>query len=168
MMTEEIKKILCKLQERAAKDIDKLLEKPDINPTEWKSAGEAVDIIKDVEESIKSALTSIAMEEEFGEEIGQSERGYMDYPMRYIRPDGGNSLMGSSYAGARRRNAMGQYMSDGRSSMNGNSYGGSSYHGEMDGAVANLRNLMNNAKTEQERMMYQRFIEEAERDRYGR
>ena len=81
-----------------------------------------------------------------------SERGYM------YRSNG------DSYAGNRRRNPMnGQYMSDAR-----NSYGGSSYTGDMNGAVMTLRNLMNNAKTDSERMMYQRWLNEAEHDTYGR
>ncbi len=155
MMKEELKKTLCELEERANKDIRKLLEKPDISPTEWKTVGDVVDIIKDVECAIKDSVTTAAMEEEYGEEWGQSERGYM------YRPE-----MGESYGG-RRRNSMGQYMSGGP--RNTNSYmNGSSYHGEMNGAIANLRNLMNNANSEAERMMYQRFINEAEHDQYGR
>ena len=157
-MREFVKEVLCDLQERAAKDIKKLMEaKPDFTPTEWKSAGDAVDIIKDVECSIKDAVTTMAMESEYPEDTGMSERGYM-------YRNGGDS-----YAGNRRRNPMnGQYMSEGRNSYNGNSYGGSSYNGDMNGAVMTLRNLMNNAKTDSERMMYQRWLNEAEHDTYGR
>ena len=161
-MREFVKEVLCDLQERAAKDIKKLMEaKPDFTPTEWKSAGDAVDVIKDVECSIKDAITTMAMESEYPEDTGMSERGYYR--------NGGDS-----YAGNRRRNPMnGQYMSEGRNSYNGNSYngnsyGGSSYSGDMNGAVMNLRNLMNNAKTDSERMMYQRWLNEAEHDTYGR
>lgn len=56
----------------------------------------------------------------------------------------------------------------GGSSYMGSSYSGAAYADEMDSAISNLQNLMNNAKTDSERMMYQRFIEEAERERYGR
>ena len=152
-MREFVKDVLCDLQERAAKDIKKLMEaKPDFTPTEWKSAGDAVDVIKDVECAIKDAITTMAMQSEYPEETGMSERGYM------YRSNG------DSYAGNRRRNPMnGQYMSDAR-----NSYGGSSYTGDMNGAVMTLRNLMNNAKTDSERMMYQRWLNEAEHDTYGR
>lgn len=141
-MREDIKKTLYELQERAAKDIQKLLEKGEITPTEWKSAGDAVDIIKDVECSIKDAITTSAMENEYGEdEYGTSEHGYSwKYP--YV-----NRPNGESFAMGRRR---------------------SSYGGEMNNAIMNLRNLMNNASSENERMMYQRFIDEAEKDRYGR
>lgn len=151
-MREEIKKVLCDLEERAMNDIKKLLEaKPDFSTTEWKAAGEAVDIIKDVECAIKDATTTIAMNDEYGEtweDHGMSKRGRMIdyYPMGDV-----------SYAGRR--------MSYPRS---GRHMGGSSYAGEMDDAISNLRGLMNTAKTDSERMMYQRFIDEAESERYGR
>lgn len=155
-MREDIKKILCDLQEKAAMDIKKLMDaKPDFTPTEWKSVGDAVDIIKDVEEAIKDAITTMAMENEYMEEGGMSERGYRRDP--YYSYNNGDS-----YAG-RRRNSMGQYMNEGGTSRNMSSYGG-----DMNGAVMNLRNLMNNATSESERMMYQRFIDEAEHNRYGR
>lgn len=159
-MKEDMKKTLCELQERAIKDIKKLLEKPDISPTEWKAAGDAVDIIKDVEKSIKDALTSAAMEEEYGDpfDMGESERG-MNYGRNYR---GGYYPMNDSFAG--RRPGM-------RTNMAGNnhyprsSYGGTNYSEGPDNTITNLRNLMNNASSESERMMYQRFIDEAERMR---
>lgn len=145
-MREDIKKTLCDLQERAAKDIQKLLDaKSDFSPTEWKAASDAMDIIKDVEKSIKDALTSAAMEEEYGsawdEEDSYRNMNYGRYPMQnYYAKDGMN------YG---RRPAK-------------NSYRGSSYSNGNSTTVANLRNLMNNATSESERMMYQRFIDEAE------
>lgn len=152
-MRDFIKETLCELQERAAKDIKNLLDtKTDFTPTEWKSVGEAVDIIKDVEKSIKDAYTSMAMESEYGEEYGVSERG-SSYRGGYY------PAKGSSYAmnnGRRESYAMGSRRN------------GSSYAGEMDSAIANLRNMMNNAGSESERMMYQRFIEEAESEKYMR
>ena len=151
-MREDTKKVLCELEERATKELRKLLDaKPDFSPTEWESAGKVVDVIKDVQKSIKDSLTASAMEEEYGgwdewEDRGESKRGKMTsyYPMGDV-----------TYAGR-------------RSGMRGSSYMGSSYAGEMDNAIANLHNLKNNAKSESERMMYQRFIDEAERERYGR
>lgn len=160
-MREDIKKTLCELQERAAKDIQKLLDaKTDFSVSEWKAASDAMDIIKDVEKSIKDATTTMAMEDEYGNEwdMGESKRGRMldRYPMGDI-----------SYAG-RRTGSMRSARHMGGSSYMGSSYSGASYAGEMDSAISNLQNLMNNAKTDNERMMYQRFIEEAERERYGR
>ena len=38
----------------------------------------------------------------------------------------------------------------------------------MDSVIKNLHNLMENASSESERMMYQRFIDEAEKEHYGR
>ena len=148
-MKEDLKDTLCKLQERAAKDIEKLLAKPDITPTEWHAAYEVIDIIKDVEEAIKDSLTSAAMEEEYGDNY---RRGFM--PRHY-----------DSYSNdyGRRRNSMGQYMNGGP-----NSRGSSYYTGETNSAVMNLRRLMNNAHSDEERMMYQRFIDEAESDWHER
>lgn len=149
-MREDIKRTLCELQERAAKDIQKLLDaKTDFSPTEWKAASDAMDIIKDVEKSVKDALTSAAMEEEYGtgwEEEDSSYRGmnYGRYPM-------------ANYG---RRMSRGSYRES--SYNNGNAYKGSSYSNGSSSAVANLRNLMSNATSESERMMYQRFIDEAE------
>lgn len=149
-MREDIKKTLCALQDRAAKDIQKLLDaKPDFSTTEWKAANDAMEIIKNVEKSIKDSTTTMAMEDEYGEDwsMDESKRGRMTdyYPMGDVSHGG-------------RRNM----------SMRSNRHMGSSYAGEMDSAISNLHDLMNNAKSENERMMYQRFIEEAERERYGR
>lgn len=156
-MREDTKKVLCELEERATKELKKLLDgKPDFSPTEWQSAGAVVDVIKDVEKSIKDTLTASAMEEEYGgwDEMGESKRGHLTnyYPM------GDVSFAGNRRGGVRTNNRY----------MGGSSYTGSSYAGEMDSAISNLHNLMNNAKSDSERMMYQRFIDEAERERYGR
>lgn len=126
--------ILCQLEERAVKDIKKLLMKDDIKPDEWKTAGEAVDIIKDI-------ATTKAMKEEYPEEEGYSEKMYR----RAMFPD---------YEGDSRR-----YMNGGnRRHMNG-----SSYAAEMNNAAMNIRNLMNQATNETERNMYARWLDEAER-----
>lgn len=165
-MKDDMKKTLCELQDRAVNDIKNLLAKPEITPTEWKSAGEAVDIIKDVEKAIKDATTTMAMESEYIEEPGSYERGYRrgGYGYGYgMYPE-----MYEGYGGGRRRNSMGQYMAEGSSNRSGNSYmtggsyGNQSYRAEMGNAVSNLRNLMNNATNENERMLYQRLINEAE------
>lgn len=145
-MKEDLKKVLCELEERATKDLRKLLDaKSDFTPTEWESAGKVVDAIKDIEKSMKDYLTATAMEEEYGGwDEGESKRG-MNYGRRpimdYYPPE----------------------MNYGRHYNRSGMRHGSSYTGEMDNAIANLRNLMNNASSETERMMYQRFIDEAER-----
>lgn len=164
-MREETKKVLCDLEERATKDLRKLLEgKTDFSPTEWESAGKAVDVIKDVEKTIKNALTSAVMEEDLGgwEDQGESMRSgrssYGYYPMNDMTYGRRGMRSNSSYNNR-------HY---GGSSYGGSSYNDSSYAGEMDGAISNLKNLMSSAKTDAERMMYQRFIEEAERERFGR
>lgn len=135
--------ILCQLEERAVKDIKKLLMKDDITPAEWDTAGKAVDIIKDV-------TTTKAMKEEYPEE----EEGYSEKMYRRMYPD---------YDGYSRRYMNGgnrMYMNDG---MNRGSRTNSSYAAEMNNAAINLRNLMNQATNETERSMYARWLDEAER-----
>ena len=127
--------ILCQLEERAVKDIKKLLMKDDITPAEWDTAGKAVDIIKDV-------ATTKAMKEEYPEEMGESSRYY--------------------YRGG--SNSYGKYPDyDGYSGRGMNSRRGSSYASEMSNAANNIRNLMNQTTNENERNMYARWLDEAER-----
>lgn len=152
MSSDEKIKILCKVEDRLFADLGNLMDKKEINQAEWKAAFDALDGIKD-------AITSAAMKMEYPEEeYGDSERGYG----RMYRRNYGMYPMDESFAGPRQmRDNMGRYMSGGN--YNG---GRSSYHGEMNNMTTNLRNLMNSATSENERAMYQRFLEEAER--YGR
>ena len=119
---------LCSLEEKAYKDIKKLNDKSDITPDEWKVAGAAVDIVKDI-------ATIKAMNAEYGEDESYSYRG-MNYgdenPMHYGRK-------------------FGTYRT-----------GSASYRNGMNPAVEKIRNLMNTASSEGERMMYQRFLDENE------
>lgn len=147
---EETMKVLCDLEERAVKDIKELLKKPDISPTEWKTASEGpVDVIKDI-------ITIGAMIDYKPEDEGYFER-------MYRRPEFMDNDM--AYAGGRMRGSNGRYMNDGTQHRTP-SYNNTSYHGEMGNLVTNLRNQMNNANSEGERRMYQRFIEEAEQGRW--
>lgn len=127
--------ILCQLEERAIKDIKKLLVKDDITPAEWDTAGKAVDIIKDI-------TTTKAMKEEYPEEEGESSRYYR-------RGNGMSYAMYPDYDMYSRRDASGRR--------------GSSYASEMSNAANNIRNLMNQATTDTERNMYARWLDEAER-----
>lgn len=135
--------ILCQLEERAVKDIKKLLMKDDIKPDEWKTAGEAVDIIKDI-------ATTKAMKEEYPEEEGYSERMYR----RAMYPDY------DGYSGRYMGGGNRMYMGDG--TMRG-SRTNTSYANEMNNAAANIRTLMNQATNETERSMYAKWLDEAER-----
>ena len=135
--------ILCQFEERAIKDIKKLLVKDDITPAEWNTAGEAVDIIKDI-------ATIKAMKEEYpDEDMGESAR--------YYRRGNG---MGNSYGMYPDYDSYGVRSMGGR---RGSSYGGSSYGAEMNSAANNIRNLMNQSTNENERNMYARWLDEAER-----
>lgn len=129
--------ILCQLEERAIRDIRKLLVKDDITPAEWDTAGKAVDIIKDI-------TTTKAMKEEYpADEMGESTRYYR-------RGNGTNSYaMRPDYDSYGGHNMMMRR--------------GSSYASEMNNAANNIRNLMNQTTNESERNMYARWLDEAER-----
>lgn len=152
MMSEEDKKVLCDLEKKAFKDIKKLLEKPDISPTEWDAALKAVRVIEKSEKAVTSALTSMAMEEEYGpyEDHEESGRGRMNYRW------GDQDNRESHWSYPTKANWHTQPNYNNRSSYS------NSYSSGPDNTIANLRNLMNNANSESERMMYQRFIDEAE------
>ena len=146
-MKDDTMDVLCQLKERAVKDVKKLLMKDDIKPEEWKTAGEAIDIIKDI------TTTKAMMEEYPDDEEGYSMRGYRKGGMSSygMYPDWDG--YSASHMGNRR-----MYMNDGSVNRHG-----ASYAGDMNNAAANLRNLMNQTTNEHERSMYARWLEEAER-----
>lgn len=153
--------VLYKLKDRLEKEITKVIDKGDITPTELKSVGEAVDVLKDIE--------TICAMKEYGDDDqsyamsnrGYSTRRYSRYPgmyrdsyaygssndgsyddMSYAR--GGNSRESQSYA---RRNSRDSY----------------SRHAEKDEMIEKLERMMNTAKTEEERRDIMECIEKLDR-----
>lgn len=140
MRDDDTIRVLCELEERVVKDIKKSLKKDEIPAAEWHVLNEASEIIKNVR-------TTKAMDGAgYFEDTNDYERGmsYRYYPME----DNG-------YYNGRTRGSNGRYRSD-----------GNNYNADQPSIAANLRNLMNNANSESERMAYKRLLDETER--YGR
>lgn len=138
--------------------IEEITKKNDISPTELERLDKAVDIIKDIETIC--AMKDYSYEEE---DMGYSGR----YP-RYMRDEMPRRSYdmwegGSSYR--RGRDSMGRYTSremppysyDTRSYGYGGGYSG---HGSREDIRMDLREMMNNAKSDKERMAIQQFLDQ--------
>lgn len=161
-------------------ELEKIVRKGDITPTELERLDKAVDIIKDIE-------TICAMKEYNYQE---DEEGYSGGHPMYMRDGrggsyegsyrrggggGGNSRMGGymmdpryygdgrSYDGSYNRGGsyMGGYYGDGRSYEQG---GGSSRnysgHATKEDLKKDLQEMMNKAATDKERMAIQQLLEQ--------
>ena len=151
---KELKKVL-------EKEIEEISKKNDISPTELDRLDKAVDIIKDIE--------TICAMKEYGYE--QEEPEYSGrYPYSrpyYMRDDGMRSRDmwegGSSYR--RGRDSMGRYTSrdmmprDYYDRSYGDGYGYSGHMNKEDIRM-DLREMMNNAKSDKERMAIQNFLDQ--------
>lgn len=153
---------LKELKKNLEKQIEEINKKNDISPTELDRLDKAIDIIKDIE-------TICAMKEYNYQE--EEESGYSNrYPM-YMR-DGGNSRTSGRYYMDR-----GSYGYD--PMMSNNSYrrsyepmpnrymsrdpyydGGYSGHASKEDLKMDLRMMMENAKTDKERMAIQQLLEQ--------
>ena len=115
--------VLYDLKELLTKELDKIVEKHDINPTELEMSYKAVDIIKDI--CTIDAMENAA-EDEGGEE-GSYEGGYSG--RRGYSRAGGRSNRGSYEGGGYSGRRGGRYSRAGRS--NRGSYEGGGYSGRM-------------------------------------
>ena len=129
-------------RELLEKEFEKIIDKGDVSPTELDRIYKVVDIIKDIgeicEEDVKAA------------------NGYdMDYSgRRSYNNMGGGYGQYQSYAMNQGRYANGR---NGGSS----SYG---YGSSRNSTIDHLQSMVNNARNDQERMMYQRWLDEAEQN----
>lgn len=136
---------LDKLKRLLEKEIDEITAKDEVSPTELERLDKAVDIIKDIE--------TICAMKEYGEEEDYGYSGRRSYyptmPMSYE---------GQSYR--RGRDSMGRYASrdDGYS---GRPYYDRGYSGHMDRMEIkdSLRDMMQTASNEKERMAIQQFLD---------
>lgn len=130
-------------------EIEVISKKKDISPTELERLDKAVDIIKDIETIW--AMKEYSYEDE---DYGYSGR----YPM-YMRDDRPYDR-GASYRRGRDMNT-GRYVSRDmpRYYMDDRSYGYSG-HSSRDDIRMDLRDLMNNAKSDKERMAIQNFLDQ--------
>lgn len=102
----------------------------------------SLDTVDKLTHAIKSIVTIMAMDDEYGDGYSRADGDYMTSGRRY------------SYAGrgrGARRDSMGRY-----------SRGGYSYDDARDDMVKELRELMNDAPDEQTKKEFQRFISKME------
>lgn len=138
---EELKDMLCE-------ELEKITKKGEL------SAG-SLDVIDKLTHSIKSIDTIMAMED-----AGYSNEYSYNYSRenRYMM-DGGDR--GNSNARGRKRDSMGRYSRD-------NSYRDSSYRrgysrdDEMEDLKMNLHEMLEDAKSEEERKMIRKWISQVE------
>ena len=129
---------LYKLEDLLCKEIDKVTAKGDISPTDIKTLGDAVDIIKDIE-------TVCAMKEYGNDDssYSMSNRGYSTrrYPMYR---DSYDSYDDMSYRRGRSRDEY-------------------SRHDQKEEMIMKLEQKLKNARTEEERRTLRECIADLER-----
>lgn len=137
------------------KEIMKVTSKGDITPTELKSLGEAVDILKDIE--------TICAMKEYGDDdssYAMSNRGYSsrrpyEYPMYR---DSYESYDDMSYRQSRAQGGQG-----GSSNAREKSRDGYSRHAEKEEMIFKLERMLNKARDEEERNAIMECIDKLER-----
>ena len=140
---------LTELKEMLEDDVKKITKKGDISPEELNNVYKAIDIIKDVE-------TIKAMREHGDYSQAGSYGSYNSYDnsMRYSM-DGNN--MNSSYNSYARRGRDGD--NDGRYNESRGSYD-YSRHTDKENMLHQLEQMMQTAKTEEQRKAIRRCMEE--------
>lgn len=125
---EKLKGMLCD-------ELEKITRKGEL------TAG-SLDTVDKLTHAIKSVVTIMAMDDEYGDGYSRAEGDHMTSGRRY------------SYAGrgrGARRDSMGRYSRDGYS-----------YDDARDDMIKELRELMNDAPDEQTKKEFQRFISKME------
>lgn len=142
-------KVLYKLCDKMEDELDQLYKKPELTPTDLDNIYKMVDIVKDIKtvEAMKSA-------EEHGwsrEYAREYSRGYEDdYANTRAMY---NTSRDDGYSYRRGRDSIGRYTS------RDDGYSG---HGNEE-MIANLKAMMMNARTEEERENYRKTIESLSR-----
>lgn len=151
-------KVLMELENLLEEEIWKIVRKGDVTPTELERLDKAVDIIKDSE--------TICAMREYGYKEEEEEYGYSERYPQYMR-DGGRTSYSYAPMGnnsyRRGRDAMtGRYISrdmdpryygDGR----GQGYSG---HASKEDMKQDLKEMMNNASSDKERMAIQQLLDQ--------
>lgn len=140
--------ILYKLCDKMEDELDQLYKKPELTPTDLDNIYKMVDIVKDIKtvEAMKSAEEQ-GWSREYAREYS---RGYED---DYANTRAMYNSIDDGYSYRRGRDSIGRYTSrDDGYSVHGNE--------EM---IANLKVMMMNARTEEERENYRKTIESLSR-----
>lgn len=129
-------RVLFDIQDMLEDELKKISKKDDITSSDLDNVYKIVDIVKDIStiEAMKNA----------------DQNGYSrDYSMDY-----GNSYTRDGYSERRGRDSMGRYTS------RDSEY---SRHGNKDRMIEDLKVMMQNARTEDERNSYRKAVEQLER-----
>lgn len=139
---EELRDMLCE-------ELEKISKKGEL------SAG-SLDVIDKLTHSIKSIDTIMAMED-----AGYSNDYSYEYSRegRYVNMDGGNR--GNSNARGRKRDSMGRYSRNDGYSMRGG-MGNYSREDEMEDLKMDLHEMLEEAKSEEQRRMIRKWISQVE------
>ena len=140
--------VLKELKRNLEKQIEEINNKSDISPTELDRLDKAVDILKDIE--------TICAMKEYGRDWEEEED--MEYSGRYpyYMRDGGRSY--APMQDRRRDRNMMPWRSEPRNSY---SYGyGYSGQANKEQLMMDLREMMNMAKSEKERLAIQQLLEQ--------
>lgn len=173
-------KAIMDLKQLLEEELEKIVRKGDITPTELERLDKAVDIIKDIE--------TICAMKEYNYQEEEEEEGYSGRYPYYTRGGRGGSY--NSYRrGDRGNSRMDSYMMDPRYYMEGRSYGdelyarGGSYmdrsyddrsyergrggnsrdysgHATKEEVEKDLQEMMNKASSEKERLAIQQLLEQ--------
>lgn len=142
-----------KYREKVCTMLDQLFEKPDLSVVELKNAAEAFDLLHKIDEVERGE----AMRDQFGDE---AYKGF--YPHEYYGNNYGTSSWvasgpypdlgyGDNYGRQARSSRTGRFMN--------NSSSGSYGHSIKDRMVANLEDMMDQAKNDYERQEIQNEIQ---------
>lgn len=132
-------RVLYDIEEMLEDELKKIAKQDNLTGSDVECVYKVVDILKDI--STIRAMDEVGFD-------GYSKDYSYDEPWPYVR--GGNSM-------ARGRDSMGRYTS--RDSYRD----GYSGHGSKDEIIEHLREMMNNARSDEERDKYRRAIEQLNR-----
>lgn len=143
-------KAMKELKYLLEEELEQIVRKGDITPTELERVDKAIDIIKDIE--------TICAMKEYGYE---DEEGYSERYPYYMRDGGSYSMRDNSYR--RGRDGMtGRYISrdmDPRYYGDGRSYDYSG-HASKEDLKKDLKEMMTNTSSDKERMAIQQLLEQ--------
>lgn len=165
-------KVLFDIQEMLEDELKKISKKEDITAMDLENIYKMVDIVKDVttidamQKAEKEGYSyardmSRDMSRGYSEDYANAYASYRSYDGRRGRDGDSDGRYSEDGSYRRGRDAMGRYTSRDGSYRDG-SYDGYSGHGKED-MIDNLKEMMRNARSEEERESYRKTIEQLQR-----
>lgn len=133
-------------------ELEKLVAGGNMTAANLELTYKIVDVIKDIGEICEQ--DAMMYEDDYSGRRGYGMRSSRSYGYPYMYPNGGNYYVEGSYAGGYGNNYSNNYSNNGGYSQ------GQSRNSQME---MKLRNLMNEASNDQERMMIQNWMNELTR-----